>query len=99
MNRFVRYAMVGKTNSIDIIAKAGRHGGVYAKNHLNFSSALFIDSSSFFSKRVVLIMLHEKLKTKARDVKSHGSFELTENHPQSKIIITKRIKHRTNKII
>ena len=56
-------------------------------------------SSSFFSKMVVMIMLHEKLRIKAMAVKSHGSFESDENHPQTKIIITRRTKQRTNKII
>lgn len=46
-----------------------------------------------------MIMVHEKLKKKARAVKSHGSFESVENQPQTKIINTKRIKHRTKKSI
>lgn len=46
-----------------------------------------------------MIMVHEKLKKKARAVKSQGSFESVENQPQTKIINTKRIKHRTNKSI
>ena len=46
-----------------------------------------------------MIRVHEKLKTKASAVKSHGSFESVENHPQTKIITTRRIKMRINKII
>ncbi len=46
-----------------------------------------------------MIIVHEKLKIKAMAVKSHGSFESVENHPQTKIINTKRMKHRTNKSI
>ena len=68
-------------------------------DYRNFSNALFMLSSSFFSKMVVMIIQHEKLKTKAMAVKSHGSFESDENHPQTKIIITRRIKQRINKMI